>query len=182
MRYSDVRRADRTHILPSSVSPRIAHELARVAGACAAALGLDNTPFHLEARISDGVVHVLEIGARIGFMRSVHDALGLDLCAIAVALKMGEPPEVRPQWRRHAGNYCVTSGTLGHFVGISNRAAILEDPRIVDLPVFAAPGARVAPPPEGNSYIGYVLAAADSYDDVADALGRAAAEIDVVVA
>jgi biotin carboxylase len=173
--------SDRTHVLPSAIAPDTENALRRLAADSVSALGLDDSPFHLEARISDGGVHVLEIGARIGFMRSVHDAFGIDLCAIAVALKMGEPPDVRPRRRRYAGNYCVTAEKLGHFTGISNLAHIKKDPRIVDVPVFVAPGARVAPPPEGNSYIGYVLAAADSYADVAAALARAAREIDVVV-
>jgi len=172
---------DDMHVLPSLLPEEQASAAKQLAQDCVTSLGLNDTPIHLEARISDGTLYVLEIAARMGFMHSIHDAFGLDMCAITLALKMGLQPQVRPRWRRFAGNYCIKANELGFFVRIGNKEAIVADPRIVALPVFVKPGDRVAPPPEGNAYIGYILAAADSYDEVERALSLAAQNIQVIL-
>lgn len=172
---------DRMHVLPSKLGDDIKSRLNQVAQACVTAIGLDNSPFHLEARISDGEIYVLEIAARIGFMRSIQDALGIDLCAVMVALKMGQIPEDQPKRRRYAGNLCVTSHKVGEFVGIGNLDAVMSEPNVVDIPLFVTPGSRVSAAPDANAYIGYILSAADEYETVERALHEAAESLDVVI-
>ena len=173
--------ADGLHVLPGRLSEPAADALARTVADCVRALGLDNTPFHLEAKIDGERVTVLEIGARVGFSRSVYHATGIDLRAITLALKLGKPVEATPKWKRFAGNHCIMATRMGRFTAIANREAILAAPHMVDLPVFVEPGQRVAPAPDGNGYVGFLLAAADSYEEVAAALVRAADEVEVII-
>lgn len=172
---------DRMHVLPSRLDSKLQANLRRVAEDSIAAMGLDNSPFHLEARISDGKIHVLEIGARIGFMRSVQDATGIDLCALMVALKMGHTPDVAPSRDGYAGNLCVTSHKVGRFIHVSNMDSVTSDPHIVDVPLLVSHGDRVAAAPDANAYIGYILSAADSYEAVERALRQAAGKMDVMI-
>jgi biotin carboxylase len=172
---------DRMHVLPSRLDMELQAALTSVTEASVAAIGLDNSPFHLEARIADGEIYVLEIGARIGFMRSVQDATGIDLCATMVAMKMGQTPDARSRRHAFAGNLCVTSHKVGKFNQISNMDSVTADPHIVDIPLMVSRGDRVAAPPDANAYIAYILSAADSYEAVEHALRRAAAKLNVVI-
>ena len=173
--------ADGLHILPSRLAEPATSRLAQSVRDCVLALGLDNTPFHLEAKIDGEAVTILEIGARVGFSRSVYHATGIDLRAITLALKLGQPVEATPRWQRYAGNHCIMASRMGRFAAIGNREAILAAPHMVDLPVFVEPGDRVAPAPDGNGYVGFLLAAADSYEEVAAALAQAADEVEVII-
>jgi hypothetical protein len=98
-----------------------------------------------------------------------------------VALKLGQLPDARPTRHRFAGNYCMNAHKFGRFRTIVNRDQILADPVIVDMPIFVTPGQRVAPAPIGNNYLGYILAVADSYEAVEQALTAAAAKVEVVI-
>ena len=44
---------------------------------------------------------------------------------------------------------------------------------IVDIPIFVTKGQRVAPYPDTNSYIGFVLACGNGYDEVLKTLYQA---------
>jgi len=172
---------DSMHILPSRQSNILIDKAQITVQATIAALGLNDTPFHLEARLNEGKLYILEVAARIGFMHSIHDALGIDLCAITLALKMGTNSPAEPIRQRFAGNYCITAKETGHFVKITNLDQLLANPCIVALPMFVKPGDRVAPPPHGNAYIGFILVAANTYQEVQDTLIWAANQIDVTL-
>jgi biotin carboxylase len=173
---------DALHVLPARLDDKLLRKVRRVTERSVASLGLDATPFHLEARISTGEIHVIEVAARVGFVHSIRDALGVDICEATWHIKTGRTPETKPLRQRYAGNYCITAKNVGRFVCIDNVEEVLSDPCVIAVPLFVQPGDRVAPPPEGNNYIGYILVVADTYEEAHEALGRAARKLQVVLA
>jgi len=72
--------------------------------------------------------------------------------------------------RRFAGNYCINADRAGRYRRIVNLDEMRGVPGVIDIPVFVKAGEKVSPPPLGNKYIGFVIAAAETYREVAEAL------------
>jgi hypothetical protein len=149
---------------------------------CVEALGLDDSPFHIEIRINEDQMHVLEIGARPGLIQSLRRSKGIDLIAVTLALKLGKNPPVEPTWNRYAGSLCLSADRQGVFQALQNLDEIMRDPRIVAVRQLARPGQRVAPPPDMTDYIGIISATADTYIEVQNAINNARKTIKVVIA
>jgi biotin carboxylase len=170
---------DHIYLMPSQVAGNVKNRLEDLTRQAIAALGLDNSVFHLEARMMDGEPHIIEVAARIGCGELIKRAFGLDLCEIELALKLGRKVDARPRRQRFAGEVCINADRAGIFRGIANDQTLLQDQRITSMPIYARPGQRVAPLPNSNSYIGFIMVEAQSYDDAKAALVWAAATLEV---
>ena len=173
---------DAMHILPARLDVFVADLIERNVQASVAAVGLDNSPFHIEARIFDGRFYFLELAARVAFVRCLRNAKGIDPLEIMIALRVGGSPEVKSKWHHYSGTYCVTPQEAGTFRYLGGREEILEDPRVLDIPMFIEVGQRVAPAPESTGDIAHIIARAETYDNVLEALTLAKNRIRIVVA
>ncbi len=149
--------------------------------AAVSAVGLDNSPFHIEARIHEGRVYLLELAARIAFVRWIRIATGVDPLQIMIAQRLGEQPCGEPQWNRHGGVYSVTPDRAGIFESMENHLEILQTPGILEFPIHIQPGQRIAPSPESLGDIAHIFAGTDDYDEVLQTLHRAKERARVVV-
>ena len=134
-------------------------------------MGITRGPFDLVARIdAKGSVHLIELGARIGFPRLIKLSLGLDIVSIAQRAMLGDYRHRLAKRRRFAGNYCINADRHGRYQRIVNPDEMRAVPGVIDIPVFVQGGEKVSPPPLGNKYIGFVIAADDTYREVSEAL------------
>lgn len=173
--------ADAMHITPTAMDSAVIATIEENVQASVAAIGLDNSPFHIEGRVHEGEFYLLELAARVAFVRCLRMAHGIDPLQVMIALRLGKVPDVRPKWHRCSGAYCITPQEAGIFRRLENRERILEDPRVVDVPMFVSYGHRVAPAPESSGDIAHVLVCAETYQDVLAVLTWAKSLVRVVV-
>ena len=172
------------YVTPASLSEVGHRRLVRQVATAAGALGLTAGPIHAECRINDLGVFVLEIAARpIG-----------GLCARALRFVGAEDAELSLETLllRHACGEDVTgysrepaaSGVMMIPIprdGLYKRVAGLGEARgvkgITEVVITAKPDQRIAPAPEGSSYLGFIFARGDASDTVVRALRAAHARL-----
>ncbi|HYG69012.1 MAG TPA: ATP-grasp domain-containing protein, partial [Anaeromyxobacteraceae bacterium] len=149
--------------------------IARVAEACRA-LGLVEGPIHAELRLADGGPVVLEVAARsIGGLcsRTLRFGAGLSLEEVLVAHAMGLPLESIRREPRAAGVMMlpIPRGGILHGVGGQDEARAV--PGVEDVVITVPEGREVVPLPEGDSYLGFLFARAETPAEVERALREA---------
>ena len=172
-------------VTPSQLSKETQDECQRVASAALRALGIGHGPVHVEMKVSDGRASIIEVAARsIGGLCSQSLNFGLMGTSLETLILRNALGLDKPELRRES----VASGVLmipvpapGAFVGISNIDAIREIPDITGIEITAATGARIDPPPAGDSYLGFVFARAETPELVTNALQRAQNTVKVTI-
>jgi biotin carboxylase len=171
------------YVTPSRLG---AGELAAVEAAAQAAtraLGLKEGPVHAELRVNDGRAFVIEVAARsIGGLcsRTLSFGTGMSLEYLILARALGRHVPA-PQTSGAAGVLMLPIRAGGELVEVSGQAEALEIPGIVAIEITIAPGRTLVPLPEGNRYLGFVFARADSPEKVEAALRAALAAVRVRV-
>ena len=169
------------YVTPSREPDAVQRELIETAARAVAALGLTQGPIHAEMRLNAQGVWMLEVAARpIG-----------GLCAKALRFEPDTPLEELIV--RHALGEDVTGARLlgpaaGVMMipipreGIYNRVRGVERasavPGIEEAMITAKEGQKLAPLPEGSSYLGFLFARSRTPDTVEAALRRAHAELE----
>lgn len=172
-------------VTPSRLSDKSQQECIRVAEAALRGLGLTHGPVHIELKIHDGRASVLEVAARsIGGLcsRSLNFGLmGTTLESLILRNAVGmDKPELRRE--QHASGVLMIpipkSGVLGSIEGIDETRAI---PDITGVDITINVGSEVLAPPEGDRYLGFVFARAETPNVVESALRAAKDTITVLV-
>ncbi|GAC1342702.1 MAG: ATP-grasp domain-containing protein [Candidatus Dormibacteria bacterium] len=162
-------------VTPSRHPARLLAEIEGLTTAAVAALGLREGPVHAELRVGGGV-RILEVAAR---------SIG-GLCSGALDLGEGRTLE-EVILRRAAGmplpDLAVRAGAAGVLMLPTPGAGVLDGvdgvaearavPGIDEVVITIPVGGRLVPLPEGNRYLGFVLAHGSSPAGVEDALRRA---------
>jgi len=139
------------------------------------AMGLVHGPIHAELRLHQGVPTLLELAPRpIGGLcpRVVPLAFGIRLEELVLRAALGWPAPVISA-DRAAGVMMIPvprAGTLRVVRGIEQAR---DGQGIHDLEISILPGQPVIPLPEGNRYLGFIFAAAETPAAVEQALARA---------
>ena len=172
-------------VTPSRLSDNSQQECIRVAEAALRGLGLTHGPVHIELKIHNGRASVLEVAARsIGGLcsRSLNFGLmGTTLESLILRNAVGmDKPELRRE--QHASGVLMipipSSGLLGSIEGIDETLTI---PNITGVDITINVGSEILAPPEGDRYLGFVFARADTPDAVESALREAKDTIAVLV-
>ena len=169
------------HAWPSELEPRVLAAAIEVAGAAAAALGVEAGPTYTQVLVADdGRVLVGELAARLG---GGHDAelcravLGVDLNGLALAAALGWPvrhAQLAPTAKVGGGciRFLVASpGELRMVEGVQ-AAFALEGIRGIRL--YRRRGYHFGPLLRGADRAGAILAVGDSRDDALALADRAA--------
>ncbi|MGH3830499.1 MAG: ATP-grasp domain-containing protein [Pseudonocardiaceae bacterium] len=139
------------------------------------ALSLVNTVTHSEFRLTPRGPRLIEINARLGgdFIPYLGQlATGIDVARAAAQLVIGGRPDLRPAARRVAAvRFCYPPGDCEvKQVTVRHRQLPVAIHRAV---VTATPGQILRLPPRGYlSRYGYLIAVADSIEEVRHALDR----------
>ncbi|HID49736.1 MAG TPA: ATP-grasp domain-containing protein [Chromatiales bacterium] len=169
---------------PSRHPGAVLAELERQVQAACAAYGLREGPVHAECRINDQGVWIIEVAARsIGGLcgRLLRFGTGYSLEELVLAQAMGK--------RLPAGDPDGGAGVLMIPIpqaGILKRIEGLLDarrvPGIESIDIQIREGHELVPLPEGNSYLGFLFARADTPAEAEAALREAHACLNIVVA
>jgi biotin carboxylase len=164
------------YVTPSRHPVAVQREVERVVREGAAALGLREGPIHAELRLSpDGPV-VLEIAARsIGGLcsRTLRFGAGLTLEEVLVAHAMKLPLASLRREARASGVMMLPIPRRGILHAVEGVEAAKAVPGVEDLVVTAQEGREVVPLPEGDSYLGFLFAKAETPGEVEAALREA---------
>jgi biotin carboxylase len=179
--------AETIYVTPSRL-PRVELDDAvrAVATACTAS-GLVEGPVHAELRIDhDGLPWMLEVAARsIGghCSRALRFATDTTLEELILRHALGLPVDALLQRETAAAGVLMLpveeAGTLTEVHGVEDARTIEG---ITDVEISIVPGRRVEPLPEGDRYLGFVLAKAPTPALVETALRKAWRHVRVEVA
>ena len=163
------------YVTPSRHDPRVLAEVETEVRRATKALGLVHGPIHAELRLDQGVPTLLELAPRpIGGLcpRVVPLAFGIRLEELLLRAALALPmPVVAPD--RAAGVMMIPVPTGGTLRAVHGLDAAREEQAIHSVEISILNGRPVVPLPEGNSYLGFIFAAAEHPDAVERALRRA---------
>lgn len=173
------------YVTPSRLPPHTIASIERRTAQAATALGLTEGPVHAELRAHDGHVTVLELAARsIGGLcaRSLRFGLGVSLEEVILRHALELPLDHLRREELASGVMMLPierAGTLREVRGQDEARAV---PGIAGLEISIARGRPVEPLPEGDRYLGFMFAKADTPEEVERALREAHALLDVEIA
>ena len=153
------------YVTPSRHPAAQQQAIAETAAAACRALGLTEGPLHAELRLSpDGVV-LIELSPRtIGGLcaRSLSFGTGSSLEDVVLRHALGQPPVGLDREASAAGVMMIPIPRAGRLSSVSGEAAALALPGIVDLVISIPLGDEVVPLPEGDRYLGFIFAKAET--------------------
>lgn len=145
-----------SRLLPSKLPNEQVQAIRDVAAMGCKALGMKNSPAHVEIiRTQDGPM-IVEIGARNGGYRERMHALanGIDITGNAIKLSLGEPLSITPTRNDPCAVLELFPKTAGIFTGISNQESLLKLPSLKHFAIKQTVGEYV-----GKSADGYKMCA-----------------------
>jgi biotin carboxylase len=173
------------YVTPSRLDRRQQGLIHEVTAQAARALGLTDGPIHAELRLNPDsqLPWVLEVAARsIGGLcsRTLRFGSGVSLEELILRHAAGLPMPAHDRERRAAGVMMLPIRDRGRLRAVDGQAAAKQVPGIEGLVITIPPGKLLVPLPEGDRYLGFMFARADSPGAVETALRGAHAQLRVV--
>ncbi|MHB8295989.1 MAG: ATP-grasp domain-containing protein [Acidimicrobiales bacterium] len=184
------------YVTPSRHSAPLLREALDVVEAGARAIGLSDGPVHAELRLGPGGPALLEIAARsIGGLcsRTLVFGTGASLEEVLLRHALGLPPAAGPAGGgpgraagvgpgRAAGVMMIPipgAGRLEEVAGLDDARAV---DGVVEVDITIARGSRVVPLPEGDRYLGFILARGAAPEGVEASLREAHSRLSIRLA
>jgi hypothetical protein len=171
-------------VTPSRLPGPALADAVRLAGRAARALGLRSGPVHAELRVTAAGPAMLELAARsIGGLcsRALRFPGGQTLEELILANALGDPVPAPGGSPRPSGIFMLPVPAPGVLRGIEGRAEALAVPGITAVSITIPLGRPVRPLPDGDQYLGFVFAEAETPDDVEKALITASQRLHPVI-
>jgi biotin carboxylase len=172
------------YVTPSRLPAATQAEIATLTGRAATALGLREGPVHAELRVDGDDVVMLELAARsIGGLcaRALRFGAGVSLEELILRYALGQPLPDMTRERAASGVMMLPIPRSGVLRRVDGR----EEARAVDgidgLEITVPLGRPVRTLPEGDRYLGFLFARAESPEEVEHALRTAHALLDVEI-
>lgn len=179
------------YVTPSRHPPEVTASVATVTAAACAALGLTEGPVHAELRLPPGrrgaptpEAVLLEVAARsIGGLcsRTLSFGTGLSLEQVILAHALRLPPADLTPTTDAAGVMMLPIPASGVLRAVKGQEQARAVPGIVGLELSIAVGRTVQALPEGNRYLGFLLARGATPEEVEASLRAAHAKLEVTV-
>jgi biotin carboxylase len=157
------------------------------AGRAARALGLTCGPIHAELRIADhggrAMPAMLELAARsIGGLcsRVLRFPGGTSLEELVLANALGRPAP-RHRTALPSGVLMLPVPQAGVLRAVEGRTAAMATPGITGITITIPAGQSVRPLPEGDRYLGFIFAEADTPENAEKALATARDRLRIVI-
>jgi len=170
------------YVTPSRHPADALAQVSDVVADAARAIGLREGPVHAEVRLGAGggvptmAVSVIEVAARsIGGLcaRTLRFGAGVSLEEVIIRHSLGMDLGSLARQGGASGVMMLPIRAAGILAGVSGRDAALAVPGVVGLEITIAVGSAVVPLPEGDRYLGFLFARAQSPEEVVEALRRA---------
>jgi len=176
------------YVTPSRLPAATQEALARVTADAARAIGLEEGPVHAELRIAHDAggdrIRVIDVAARsIGGLcaRALRFGAGISLEEVILRHALGMPLADLERERAASGVMMLPIPTSGVLRAVHGQDAARAVPGIVGLEISIPRNRPVVALPEGDRYLGFLFARADTPDAVEAALRRAHASLEVVI-
>lgn len=156
---------------PPSVQQAIIDEIIR----CCQAYGLHFGSIHAEARITKDGVFLIEMASRtIGGQcaQLLEYSLGIKLEELVLKL-LCKQPVVFERQNQYPGVLMIPITKGGLLKRVEGLLAANKVANIKDIEIHIQPGYELVPLPEGSSYLGFIFALSDSFDDTYHSLKTA---------
>jgi biotin carboxylase len=170
------------YVTPSRLAPEAQRTVADAVARGARAIGLTEGPLHAEVRLNDAGPWLLEVAARsIGGLcgRTLRFGAGVPLEELILRHAAGLPLPTLERERRAAGVMMLPIPGRGILRAVRGREAALAVAGIEGLTIAIPPGADVVPLPEGDRYLGFLFARAETPGEVEAALRAAHERLEV---
>jgi biotin carboxylase len=164
------------YVTPSRLPKQTQDLIIDTAGRALSALGLKDGPVHAELRINSLGAYVIEVGARtIGGLcaRSLQFGTGMSLEEIVLRHTLRQELPSTEREGHASGVMMVPIPEAGKLESIKGEEDALTVPGIVDVTISIPVGQRLIPLPEGNKYLGFIFAKAETPESVEAALREA---------
>ena len=171
------------YVTPSRQTSERQAEIRDITARAARALGLTDGPIHAELRLNDRGIWMLELAARsIGGLcsRTLRFGSGISLEELILRHAAGLPVPAHDRERRAAGVMMLPIPTDGRLKTVAGQSEARQVPGIDGLVITIPPGEQLVPLPEGDRYLGFMFARADSPGAVEAALRQAHAHLRIV--
>ena len=170
--------------LPNAIQDAIAHVVARAA----TAVGLTEGPIHAEVRVDlhavDGVLrHRVARSLRSVryHQRTLRFGAGISLEEVVLRHALAMDLDDLHTPRNPSGVMMLPIPRAGTLTAVHHRDRALAVPGVVGLEFTIPIGGSVTPLPEGDRYLGFLFARAETPGAVEAALRAGAAALDIVV-
>ncbi|MES2366118.1 MAG: ATP-grasp domain-containing protein [Pseudomonadota bacterium] len=167
------------YVTPSRLSDELQAAIADTVQRACAAAALNHGAIHAEMRVNNAGVWLLEIAARsIGGLcgRMLRWRLGMTLEELILrhALNL---PIAQTENNDASGVMMIPVPQRGIYQSATGLEAARAVPHIEDIRITTVPGQRIAPAPEGASYLGFIFSRATTPAAAEAALRAAHAEL-----
>jgi biotin carboxylase len=171
------------YVTPSRLSSERQAQILETTARATRALGLTDGPIHAELRLNRQGIWMLEVAARsIGGLcsRTLRFGSGISLEELILRHAAGLPMPSHPRELAAAGVMMLPIRQPGRLRAVEGQTEAKQVPGINGLVITIPPGEPLVPLPEGDRYLGFMFARADSPDTVEAALRHAHAQLRVV--
>jgi biotin carboxylase len=170
-------------VTPSRLPPPDLEEAKRVAAAAIRGLDLGHGPVHVELRVDGGRARVIEVAARsIGGLCSRSLGFGLMGTTLETLILRNALGLDKPELQREnvaSGVLMIPTPRSGRLRAVEGERETRSIPGITGIDITMGPGQMVVSPPEGDAYLGFVYARADTAAAVETALRAARDTLEV---
>jgi biotin carboxylase len=170
------------YVTPSRLPDELQQRVALLTWRATRAIGLTDGPIHAELRIDGDRVSVIEVAARsIGGLcaRTLRFGAGIALEELILRHALGLPTDELERERSASGVMMLPIPRAGVLEQVHGQDAARAVPGITGLEITVPRGRRVVPLPEGDRYLGFLFARADTPEQVEAALRAGYAALDV---
>jgi biotin carboxylase len=173
------------YVTPSRLPQPTLDTVIKVVDDACGAIGLTEGPIHAELRVEGDRVSVIEVAARsIGGLcaRALRFGAGISLEEVILRHAVGMSLDGLAREDAASGVMMLPIERRGTLVAVEGREQALAVAGIVGLEITIPPGRPVMPPPDGDRYLGFLFARAETPAAVEHALRTAHAWLRVVLA
>jgi len=171
-------------VTPSRHPDEVRRQVAERVEEAVRALGLADGPVHAELRINDRGPWIVEIAPRsIGGLcsRTLTFGDGISLEELLLRHALGWDVGGLERERTAAGVMMIPIPRRGVLGAVRGRRAAEEIPGIEEIRISIPTGQEVAPPPEGNRYLGFIFSRAETPAEVEQALRDAHSRLEIEI-
>ena len=151
------------HSQPSVLSNEIIEKVKDIAIKAVQAIGIDNSPSHVEIIVTEDGPKLVEIGARLGgdciTTYLIPLSIGVDMVTACILLALGQEPDILPKYQKGAAIRYVKckKGILQDIIGLDKA---MSDPNIKHIEIVKKVGDKITPVHSSGDRVGYVIAQA----------------------
>ncbi len=172
------------HIIPAKLSLEEKESIENLVKRVIKLLGIDNSPSHIEIKLTKEGPQIVEVGARLGggYITShlLPLATGIDILRATLFLSLGKPFEVKPLWKRTAGISFLTPPP-GKVKKVSGKEEAERYKGIEKVSISLNPGDIVRRLRSSKDRIGFIIACGENRKEVLRNLNQAKGKIKIEI-